>query len=125
MKSTCQNFWRAAQFNASALHHWKARLEYAYQSRNYSELGVNYAWNSLDASISKSFLNNRLVVRLEAEDLLHGQNESWQYHNSYAHFTRTGIDNTRMFLVNVTYNFNATKSKYKGTGAGNAEKSRL
>jgi len=30
-----------------------------------------------------------------------------------------------MFLVNVTYNFNATKSKYKGTGAGNAEKSRL
>ena len=26
---------------------------------------------------------------------------------------------------NVTYNFNATKSKYKGTGAGNAEKSRL
>ena len=106
-------------------HHWKARLEYAYQSRNYSELGVNYAWNSLDASISKSFLNNRLVVRLEAEDLLHGQNESWKYNNSYAHFTRTGIDNTRMFLVNVTYNFNATKSKYKGTGAGNAEKSRL
>lgn len=106
-------------------HHWKARLEYSYQSRNYRELGVNYAWNSLDASISKSFLNNRLVVRLEAEDLLHGQNESWQYHNSYAHFTRTGIDNTRMFLVNVTYNFNATKSKYKGTGAGNAEKSRL
>ena len=106
-------------------HHWKARLEYAYQSRNYRELGVNYAWNSLDASISKSFLNNRLVVRLEAEDLLHGQNESWKYNNSYAHFTRTGIDNTRMFLVNVTYNFNATKSKYKGTGAGNAEKSRL
>ena len=106
-------------------HYWKARLEYAYQSRNYRELGVNYAWNSLDASISKSFLNNRLVVRLEAEDLLHGQNESWKYNNSYAHFTRTGIDNTRMFLVNVTYNFNATKSKYKGTGAGNAEKSRL
>ena len=64
-------------------------------------------------------------MRLEAEDLLHGQNESWKYNNSYAHFTRTGIDNTRMFLVNVTYNFNATKSKYKGTGAGNAEKSRL
>ncbi len=79
----------------------------------------------MDASISKSFLNNRLVVRLEAEDLLHGQNESWKYNNSYAHFTVTGIDNTRMFLVNVTYNFNATKSKYKGTGAGNAEKSRL
>ncbi len=27
-------------------------------------------------------------------------------------------------MFNV-YNFNATKSKYKGTGAGNAEKSRV
>jgi len=25
----------------------------------------------------------------------------------------------------LQYNFNATRSKYKGTGAGNAEKSRL
>jgi len=25
----------------------------------------------------------------------------------------------------LTYNFNATSSKYKGTGAGNSEKSRL
>ena len=33
--------------------------------------------------------------------------------------------NSRSFALMVTYNFNATKSKYKGTGAGNAEKSRL
>jgi len=33
--------------------------------------------------------------------------------------------NSRSFVLTVTYNFNATKSKYKGTGAGNAEKSRL
>ena len=104
---------------------WTIRLEYSYQSRNYSELGVQNAWSSLDLSLAKSFLQKRLVVRLEANDLLLGQNESWQHKGAYCHFKRTGIDNTRSFGINVTYNFNATKSKYKGTGAGNAEKSRL
>ncbi len=106
-------------------HNWTIRLDYTYQSRNYSELGVQNAWSSLDCSIAKSFLRKSLVVRLEANDLLLGQNESWQYKGAYTHFTRTGIDNTRSIGINITYNFNATKSKYKGTGAGNAEKSRL
>ncbi len=106
-------------------HGWKIRLDYAYQSRNYREFGVNNAWSSLDISLAKSFLQKRLVVRLEAEDLLLGQNESWQYKGAYTNFVRTGIDNTRSIGLNVTYNFNATKSKYKGTGAGNAEKNRL
>ena len=104
---------------------WTIRLEYSYQSRNYSELGVQNAWSSLDLSLAKSFLQKRLVVRLETNDLLLGQNESWQHKGAYCHFKRTGIDNTRSFGINITYNFNATKSKYKGTGAGNAEKSRL
>ena len=104
---------------------WTIRLEYSYQSRNYSELGVQNAWSSLDLSLAKSFLQKRLIVRLEANDLLLGQNESWQHKGAYCHFKRTGIDNTRSFGINITYNFNATKSKYKGTGAGNAEKSRL
>ena len=31
----------------------------------------------------------------------------------------------RTIGLTVTYNFNVTRSKYKGTGAGNDEKSRL
>ena len=31
---------------------------------------------------------------------------------------------TRSFVATLTYNFNSTKSKYKGTGAGNEEKRR-
>lgn len=33
--------------------------------------------------------------------------------------------NSRSFALTVTYNFNAKRSKYKGTGAGNEEKNRL
>ncbi len=32
---------------------------------------------------------------------------------------------TQYIGIFLTYNFNATRSKYKGTGAGNSEKSRL
>ena len=32
---------------------------------------------------------------------------------------------TQYIGILLTYNFNATRSKYKGTGAGNSEKSRL
>ena len=32
---------------------------------------------------------------------------------------------TQYIGILFTYNFNATRSKYKGTGAGNSEKSRL
>ena len=37
---------------------------------------------------------------------------------------RTNKLNSRSFVVTVSYNFNPTKSKYKGTGAGNEEKNR-
>lgn len=32
---------------------------------------------------------------------------------------------TRSIALTITYNLNPSRSKYKGTGAGNAEKSRL
>ena len=32
---------------------------------------------------------------------------------------------SREIGISLQYNFNATRSKYKGTGVGNAEKSRL
>ena len=118
-------FWLDLENTLVLPHNWTALLEYFYRSRYYLEFGVNKAYSSLVISLVKSFFNKRLVVRFEANDLLLGMNKSWQYMGAYMHFTRTGINNTRSFGINVTYNFNATKSKYKGTGAGNAEKNRL
>lgn len=38
--------------------------------------------------------------------------------------TRQDMD-TRSFSIGIRYNFNTTRSKFKGTGAGNEEKTRL
>jgi len=39
--------------------------------------------------------------------------------------TRDAYQHSQEIGMYLQYNFNATRSKYKGTGAGNAEKSRL
>lgn len=79
----------------------------------------------VSARLSKSFLNETLNVALTANDILH---------TDYYHFNLYGIDaymenriyrDFQRFGVQVSYKFNATKSKYKGTGAGQSEKNRL
>ena len=42
-----------------------------------------------------------------------------------AAMTKDAYVYTQKFGVSLTYKFNSTRSKYKGTGAGNAEKNRL
>ena len=39
--------------------------------------------------------------------------------------TKTEDNDTRYVSFSLRYRFNVTPSKYKGTGAGNAEKNRL
>ena len=53
-----------------------------------------------------------------------GDNKVKLYKQS-GYLEQTNIYDRRRFSVSVKYNFNPAKSKYKGTGAGNDEKSRL
>jgi hypothetical protein len=41
------------------------------------------------------------------------------------HSEQTSWYDSREFVLTLRYNFNTTRSKYKGTGAGNDEKNRL
>ena len=79
----------------------------------------------INARLSKSFLKEALTVTLTAKDILR---------TGYYHFDLHGIDSYmedriyrdfRRVGIQVSYKFNATKSKYRGTGAGQSEKNRL
>lgn len=80
----------------------------------------------VNARISKSFLKeNALTLSFIANDILR---------TGYYHFNVYGIDSyngNRIYRdwqrlgIQLSYKFNSTKSKYKGTGAGQSEKSRL
>ena len=79
----------------------------------------------INARLSKSFLKETLTITFTANDILR---------TGYFHFDLYGIDaymenriyrDFQRFGLQVSYKFNATKSKYKGTGAGQSEKNRL
>ena len=84
------------------------------------------AIGQVNARISKSFLkDDALTVIVTVNDILH---TGYTYFNAYgdhiySESTRY-YDNQRIGLQ-LSYKFNATKSKYKGTGAGQSEKNRL
>ena len=79
---------------------------------------------SIDLSLRKSFFNERLSLQLNATDLLNTNAYSGTIYSGNRLMT-VDQQTRRRFTLTVRYKFNATKSKYKGTGAGQDQRSRM
>lgn len=82
-------------------------------------------WFTMNASIGKTFLNKSLTVKLSATDIFNTANNDWTM-NTYGIFVdkRQSYDH-RGVSLNIIYNFQPYKSKYKGSSASEAEMRRL
>ena len=80
---------------------------------------------SVNLQFDKSFANRTWIIYLSANDIFKTAKERWTMYGLGAGTTKDCYNYTRCISLQVTYNFNAKRSKYKGTGAGNEEKSRL
>lgn len=80
---------------------------------------------SFDASLTRWMLNNRLSVQLMVTDMFKTLKSSNLMHAGCMQTIQTGSYDSRQLVFKVIYRINATRSKYKGTGAGNEEKNRL
>lgn len=82
-------------------------------------------WFAMDASVGKTFLNKALTVKLSATDIFNTANNDWTM-NTYGIFVdkRQSYDR-RGIALNVIYNFQPRKSRYKGSSAAEAEMKRL
>ena len=89
--------------------------------------GFNYFAHefNVNARIQKTFLGGSLTAALTANDIFRTLRERWTGYYPVTTMDKDAYVFTRNIGLSLTYNFNATRSKYKGTGAGNAEKSRL
>jgi hypothetical protein len=101
-------------------------------------LGINGTWMTkgydeniyvskdmftMSVSLYKSFLKDRLSLQLNGNNLLEQKQEVTIYSGMR---TMQNIQvYHRQFDLTLRYKFNATKSKYKGTGAGESQKSRM
>ena len=80
---------------------------------------------SFNVSLTKTFFDDRLSIRLQGYDLLGTEKNKMLSYFDSIQTKQIGWSDSREFGLTVRYKFNTTRSKYKGTGAGNAEKNRL
>lgn len=80
---------------------------------------------AMDASVGKTFLHKSLTIKLTATDIFNTINNDWTM-NTYGIFVdkRQNYDG-RGISLNIIYNFQPRKSKYKGSSAAEEELKRL
>ena len=76
-------------------------------------------------SVSKDLFEHRLNIKLSGNDLFNGATNRFTLYSNRMMFHKTEDNDSRCVLLSLRYRFNVTPSKYRGTGAGNAEKNRL
>ena len=83
------------------------------------------SWFTMDASVGKTFLKKSLTVKLSATDIFNTADNNWTM-NTYGVFVdkRQSYDR-RGIALNIIYNFQPRKSRYKGESAADAEMKRL
>jgi hypothetical protein len=105
---------------------WKITLDIEWNSNGNMENAYIKSRNSIDLGVSKSFLNNRLILQLKGIDILNNDHQSIKMYDGDILIEEDERNNyTRTLMLTLSYKFNTSKNKYKGTGAGTAEKNRI
>lgn len=101
-------------------------VDYRYQSKgNTMNVYLAKEQHVLDVSISKSFLKDALTLEIKGNDLIYKCWDADLLYNQKMELLQVSKRGTRELQLTLRYKFNTTRSKYKGTGAGNAELNRL
>ncbi len=82
-------------------------------------------WFSMDASVSKSFFDNALTVKLSASDIFNSASNDWSMLTYGVEVDKRQTYDRRGVLLGVTYRFQPRKSRYKGEAASQSELNRL
>ncbi len=103
----------------------KALLQVNYTGSNhwgFMYRGSNFAVN---ARLQTSFWKGRLTGTLYANDIFRTSRTKVITYYAIGKTNQDVYQYTQQVGISLSYNFNASRSKYRGTGAGNDEKSRL
>ena len=105
---------------------WLLQADFNMHTYGYQQ---NVWFNSTNAmlslSVSKDFFKRRLNVKLTGNDLFNSGINRFTLYSNRMMFQKVEDNDSRCIQLSLRYRFNVTPSKYKGTGAGNAEKNRL
>ena len=108
-------------------HDWLVQADFNMHTHGNSGANANFDCTNpiLSLSVSKDFCKRRLNIKLSGNDLFNGGINRFTLYSNRMMFRKMEDNDSRCVTFSLRYRFNVTPSKYKGTGAGNAEKIRL
>lgn len=83
------------------------------------------SWFTMDASAGKTFLYKSLTIKLSATDIFNTANNDWTMNTCGIFVNKRQSYDRRGITLNIIYNFQPRKSKYKGSSAAEEEMKRL
>ena len=113
--------------NTFALPHgWNVTANFSGQTAgDMSTNRFGTTWVTMNASVGKTFLNKSLTVKLSATDIFNSGNNDWSMNSYGVTVDKRQSYDRRSISLNVIYNFQPSKSKYRGSSAAEAEMKRL
>lgn len=121
-------FWTFSSQNTFALNNgWLISLDMTLETKGHQQSAYNFRNNlNARASIIKTLLHDRLTLQLDGDNIFntYQADPCLQYCGK---LIMLELGRTRMSSVTFTarYKFNVSGSKYKGTGAGQSQRSRM
>ena len=107
-------------------HDWLFQADFMMHTHGYQQnVWIDCTNAMLSLSVSKDFFRHHLNVKLSGNDLFNGGINHITLYSNRMMFRKMENHDSRCVQLSLRYRFNVTPSKYKGTGAGNAEKNRL
>ena len=107
-------------------HDWLLQADFQMHTHGYQQnVWFDCTQAVLSLSVSKDFCKRRLNIKLTGNDLFNGGINSFTLYSNRMMFQKWEDNDSRCVQLSLRYRLNVTPSKYKGTGAGNAEKNRL
>ena len=93
--------------------------------KGHSDVSLNRAFFRTDMKLNKSFFANTLDFTIHVTDIFATSREKWSMQTGIVYFDKWNDSDRRGINLQVTYKFNASRSKYKGQGAAASELNRL
>ena len=108
-------------------HDWLVQADFNVHTHGDTGSNANFDCTNpiLSLDVSKDFFKRRLNIKLSGNDLFNGAINRFTLYSNRMMFRKMEDNDSRSIQLSIRYRFNVTPSKYKGTGAGNAEKNRL
>lgn len=85
---------------------------------------TNTPWY-INTKFYKSLFNNAFSITLEAKDLFNKSGNNARMYSDAVKLVQNNFTPGRSVMLTLQYRFNATRDRYRGTGAGNSEKPRF